>query len=363
MLPGVSTFLERHFPTPEFLFPHAAGVDVSDTSVKWISLEKKSEGLHVRTYGSVSISDGVVQQGAIRDAQAFSRILAEVAKKNHIRYAHVALPEEAAFVFRMQVPSNTPREQILNMVEFELEGRVPLPPASTVFDYDLLPNQDTDGHQEIGVVVFPRELAEGYASAFEKAGIMLLSLEIEARSIARAVTGSESETVLLVDYGLSRTGLAVVKEGVPIFTSTVDVGGEVITRQVMETCKVERVEAERIKNDEGLVVVAGDHNTAAASTPHVNSLSDAVSRAYRFWDTRRDEHGAAVSPLSRVILVGGSSNLRGIEDYVAGKVQAPVERGNVWQHICSFDTYLPPIDARSSLQYATAIGLALRNYL
>jgi Tfp pilus assembly PilM family ATPase len=58
--------------------------------------------------------------------------------------------------------------------------------------------------------------------------------------------------------------------------------------------------------------------------------------------------------------VGGSANLKGLADYIAGRAQAPCERGNVWRNVASFDEYIPPIDKRRSLQYATAIGLALR---
>ena len=34
--------------------------------------------------------------------------------------------------------------------------------------------------------------------------------------------------------------------------------------------------------------------------------------------------------------------------------------GGVGGHVASFDEYIPPIDRKHSLQYATAIGLALR---
>ena len=60
-------------------------------------------------------------------------------------------------------------------------------------------------------------------------------------------------------------------------------------------------------------------------------------------------------------LHGGSANLAGLPAFIAGKVQAPVERGNVWGNICAFENYIPPIDFRTSMQYATAIGLSLRS--
>jgi hypothetical protein len=34
--------------------------------------------------------------------------------------------------------------------------------------------------------------------------------------------------------------------------------------------------------------------------------------------------------------------------------------GDIWQRICNFDEYIPPIDRRTSLEFATAAGLALR---
>ena len=67
-----------------------------------------------------------------------------------------------------------------------------------------------------------------------------------------------------------------------------------------------------------------------------------------------------MTPIARVFLVGGTSNLRGLADYIAARVQAPTVRPDIWQNVCSFDEYIPPIDRPTSLQFATAVGLALR---
>jgi Tfp pilus assembly PilM family ATPase len=95
-------------------------------------------------------------------------------------------------------------------------------------------------------------------------------------------------------------------------------------------------------------------------TAAANALADEVARHYRYWDTRRDEKDVRTTPVERVILTGGSANLKGLDDFIAGKVQAETVRGNIWQHINDFDNYIPPIDLRTSMQYATAVGLALR---
>ena len=262
----------------------------------------------------------------------------------------------------MMVPHATPREQILRMIEFEFEGRVPIPPSAAVYDYSPIYAHSGTEQEEVSVVVFPKDIAEEYVEAFEGAGITLLSLEVEARSIARAVsTGAPDEPVTLVaDFGRARTGFAVLKRGIPIFTSTVEVGGDAITRTLTEKMNMSPAEAAHFKNEQGLNAMKENAPALEAISGTASALADEVARHYHYWDTRRNDRGDRMTPVGKVILVGGNANLEGLSEYIAGRVQAPVERGDPWRHVADFNDYIPPIDRKVSLQYATAIGLALR---
>jgi type IV pilus assembly protein PilM len=361
----VGRVLSRAFPTPKLLAPDSVGVDISDASIKWILLGRHGDTRKIEAWGQEPLEEGIVAAGVIRDPARLSTALREMKKKlPHVHCAHAALPEEAAFVFDMNVPNDSTRAQILNVIEFELEARVPIPPSSAVYDFDIIP-AEPGAQQEIGVVVFPQDLAEGYAEAFEGAGLTLLSLELEARSIARAVLSPHSpeSITLLVDFGLKRTGFAVLKRGIPIFTSTVEVGGEMITRALSEKLGLSKEDIEIWKNDQGLLPAEGQKSPGLeAVLGAASALGSEVARHYHYWDTRRNGSGDRVTPVSRVLLVGGSANLKGLGDYIAGRVQASVERPDVWKNACSFDRYIPPIDRHASLQYATAVGLALRAF-
>ena len=354
----------RAFPTPKFLAPPAAGIDVSDTSIKWLALESDATGCRIHSYGDQKLPDGIVVRGLIKDADAFVAALADLKKRlGGIVSVHAALPEEAAYVFSMQVPHGTSREQTLRLIEFEFEGRVPIPPSAAVYDFDVIGDDEENGNQEIGVTVFPRDLCESYASGFTQAGFSLLSLEVEASSIGRAVsTGRADEPVaLVVDFGRARSGFAVLKHGVPIFTSTVEIGGDAVTRAVEKELGLSGRDVETFKNEQGLKAAAsGKSPGSEAIIGTASALADEILRHYNYWDTRRNEHGERVTPVGRVVLVGGSSNLCGLADYVAGRVQANVVLGDIWHRMFSFDDYIPPIDSHLSLEYATAAGLALR---
>ncbi|OGG52052.1 hypothetical protein A3C18_01980 [Candidatus Kaiserbacteria bacterium RIFCSPHIGHO2_02_FULL_54_11b] len=362
---ALSKKFARWFPTPAMIYPRAVGIDISDASIKWLALAPYQSRYRIETYGEIPIETGVVVGGVIQNVEALGAVLGEV--KSHfggIVCAHSALPEEAAYVFELHVPEGTDHDQAISMIEFGFEGRVPIAPGAAVYDYDVIQKHDDGIGEDIGVAVFSRDLAESYVAAFEMAGIQLLSLELEARSIARTVSlGSADEPItLLVDFGRARTGLAVLKRGIPIFTSTVEVGGDLVTRAVMEKLSLSGDDAQKFKNEQGLLPDAGPKSPGVeAIVGTASALADEVARHYHYWDTRRNEKGERVTPVGRVVLVGGSANLKGLTDYIAARVQAPTVVGNIWQNVCNFDEYIPPLDARTSMQYATAAGLALRS--
>lgn len=355
----------RAFPTPVFLMPPSAGIDISDASIKWLVLAPDVSGYRVETYGEEPLPAGIVVEGTIKDSEALSHALREVRKRlGKVSTAHAALPEESGYLFEMHIPEGVSHDQAMKLIEFEFEGRVPISPEAAVFDFDSIEKHDDD-QEEIGISVFPRELAESYVAAFRDAGFTLLSLEFEARSIARAVSPpAESGVVLLVDFGRERTGFAVLKHGIPIFSSTVEIGGEEITRTLKEKLSLSPEDAVKFRNEQGLTPDEG--NTSAgldAIAGTASALSDEIARYYHYWDTRRDEKGERMTPVSKVLLVGGSANLKGLVDYVAGRVQAPTALGDVWQRVYDFNRSVPPIDRRTSLKYATAVGLALRSFV
>jgi type IV pilus assembly protein PilM len=355
-----SRALARAFPTPLLLLPTAAGIDISDSSIKWLVFSTRGESRRVARFGEIPLESGVVVSGMVQDVARLGEALSRVRRElGGVAAAHAALPEELAYVFGMRLLEATSRDQAMKMIEFEFEDRVPIPPSAAVYDYNPL-SENGGGVDEAAVVVFPEDVAQAYADAFDRSGLTLLSLEVEARSVARAVSSPGDPITLLVDFGKARTGFAVLKQGQPIFTSTVQVGGDMMTQGLMQKLSLSEADAERFKNEHGLLASGDARAGLEVVSGTASALADEVMRHFHYWDTRRNEEGQRVTPVGRIVLVGGSANLRGLPDYIAGRAQAPCERGNVWRNVASFDDYIPPIDSRHSLQYATAVGLALR---
>ncbi len=155
-----SRTLARWFPVPKLLLPPAAGVDITDASVKWLSFKEGPKGMRISSCGNQTLPQGLVERGAVKDPHGLAEVLKEVKKKSGCAFAHGALPEEDAYVFSMHVPPKSSRAQVMNMIEFELEARVPIPPSQAVYDFDTVAMRDDSG-EEIAVSVFPRDWPRG----------------------------------------------------------------------------------------------------------------------------------------------------------------------------------------------------------
>mgnify|MGYP001620026228 FL=1 len=78
---SVTNVLTRWFPLPKTLLPTAVGVDISDTSIKWIVLEESVKGKRVRSFGQEFLPGGTVVNGVVQDVSALAQSLSEMKKK------------------------------------------------------------------------------------------------------------------------------------------------------------------------------------------------------------------------------------------------------------------------------------------
>src|SRR4051812_39367104 len=114
---GISRALAQWFPTPKLLLPPAAGIDISDASVKWLVIAPYGSAYRISSFGEEPLQPGIVENGTIKNVDALADVLAKV--KTHlggVSAAHAALPEEAAYVFSMQLPHGTARKQVMSMI-------------------------------------------------------------------------------------------------------------------------------------------------------------------------------------------------------------------------------------------------------
>ena len=93
-------------PPPRFLLLPSAGVDISDTSLKYIQFKrdrKSGRSLELSNWGDIDIPEGALMRGDVRDGAKLSEAIKEVKKRTGVEYVRVSLPKRKHICSRQKL--------------------------------------------------------------------------------------------------------------------------------------------------------------------------------------------------------------------------------------------------------------------
>ncbi len=337
----------------------AFGLDVSTSSVHIVQFRGTPKSLSVQAFAQVPLTKGVVTGDEVTDSKAFSQAVDQAMHQPQYgsvssRYAVVNIPEAKAFVRVIQIPVMTETEAE-SAVPVESENFIPLPIDQVYLDWQIL---GTDGDKmNVLIVAAPREYVDRYIEILERAGVQVAALEVESQSCHRAlVDWSSGPTALIVDLAANHTNLIVVEDGNLHFTSTIPVAGNAFTEAIARSLGVASVKAEAVKRKVGFTNTAEYPNVKTALEPVLNVLASEVKNVASFY---REHAGREVAT---VLLTGGSARLTGLAEFLQAALKpsgiSQVLLADPWRNVPGLRQR--PFDAQESLNFTTAIGLALR---
>jgi len=348
------------FSTPTYLEMPSFGLDISDESIKFMELISAKNGIEPRKYGEKQIPSGVVELGKIVDSMKLEEILSELKKEQKIKDARVSILENQIYLFKLKLEKES-INNIKESIEFVLEEHIPIPAVDTIFDYDVI--EENEKEIIIQVAAIQVSIIEEYLAVFENCGINIHSFELEAQAIARAIIKKgDKETYMIIDFGEKRTGIFIVSNGVVMFTSTVDFGGASFSEMIQKNLDISFEEAEKTKIKYGLQRNLENKEIFPILLNGASILRDEIQKHFLYWHTHEDEDGVKNLPIKKILLCGGNSSIIGLADYFAVSMKTEVEIANVWVNICDLKKRVPNINSKQALSFATAIGLALRDF-
>lgn len=332
------------------------GVDFGSAGLKAVELAVEKGKPRLVTYGMTEMPVDIVRNVSpeARDqAVASLRALLAAAKVTTAK-AVAALPNYAVFTQIMDLPAMADKD-IAAAVRWEAKKIVPWPLEEMILDWKKLsatPAAGAPGTTKVLLIAALKNVVSRYLEIFKLANVELLSLETEAFSVARALSGSDVTTAMLVDIGAFTTDIAVVESGIPLINRTIDVGGSTLTKAIAQSLGISEQRAEQFKRDFGLAVESGGgipKTIEAAFSPVINEVK------YLF-DLYQ---GQSRTPIQKVVLTGGSAYLPNLPSFLQGLLKVPVILGDPWDKV-SYPVELKPALDEVGPMLVVAIGLALR---
>ncbi len=349
----------RYFPTLSYLAMNSCSIDISDQSIKYGELLATPMGLRLGRFGKEKIPAGVVVSGKIENKEKLTDILRALKKKENLHYVRVSMPEEQMYLFTVSLPK-VKEGDLRNIILLQIEEHIPLKAVDTIFDYEIISESENNIIVEVSAVAILT--IENYLSVFKGSGLIPLSFELEAQAIARAVVPSgDIETIMIVDFGDSRTGVSIVHDGRVFFTTTLDLGGSTLTNMIAKNYDISFDKAEEMKHSYGLDGASNIEDIFPVILNGISVLKDELNKQYVYWKNH-DDVGIKHDQISRIILCGGDANLKGLSDYLQASMKMRVDHASAWVNISDMEISIPRMSFEESLSYVTVLGLALGDY-
>jgi type IV pilus assembly protein PilM len=339
------------------------GLDISDLSVKLVKIENSGSFEYISSYISVPLPGGCISEGEIKQREQVVLTIKkafEIAGPKKIKTKKVicSLPETKAFLRIITIPQMDEHE-IEEAVKWEMEANIPLSLDQVYYDWQIIPDAlpEEKNKMNLLVVAIAKDAVDQTISVLESAGLYPVGLEIESIAQARSLLLEENKnaTVLIVDIGDRRTSFSITKDGVPCFTSSIPLCGQSFTDLISKSMGISFEEAEKIKLSYG---VGNDFKRDAlfkSIEPVLENFLQEIDRSIDFYVT-----GLKYSDgIDKIIMCGGGANMKGLLPYFSRKLGREIELGNPWTNM-KLGKNLPVIEKDQSLQYSTAIGLALK---
>lgn len=345
------------------LFPSAFGLDLSDLSMKAVWLNRAGKQDSVVSFGSVPLPTGSVIDGEIMDSgivQGAIAALLEKAGPKKIRTRQVvcSLPETKAFLRIISLPAME-EDEVKEAIKWEIEANIPLTLDQVYYDWQVLDLNLTQEKGKISVLVVAvaRNVVDQFQAVLAAAGLEVVGLETESIAQARSLLDERNEkrTTLIVDIGDRRTSFLIAIGNTPCFTSSVPLSSQMVTDAISKSFHISFDEAEEIKIKQGLGSLALKSPVLQAVLPVLENIAVEIEKSIDFYlnNLRYSEN------IDSIVLCGGGSIMQGLLPYFSRRLGRPIEFGNPWTNV-KLGEQLPLINRNYSVQYSTAIGLALR---
>lgn len=348
----------------------AIGIDIGTSAVKIVQLKKSPSGPELVNYGMMPLPPEAMVEGAVGDPQSVAAVIKDILKSRKIKpERNFASISGQNVIMRFTKLPIIPPDELEQTVRIEAEQYVPYAIDEVSITHSVLATVDEDdeggGKYNILLVVAQKDLVASYTDVLKSSGVSVEVVDVDTIAAINALENSYmasassqegGEVVAIIDAGARTTNISVLKAGNLQFTRNIPIAGNNITEMIRDVMKQEFDQAESIKVEEAEVSI-GDGSANEISEvvkTTVEELASEIRRSFDYYKAQTRE------PLiHRIILSGGSSNLRSFNTYLSNELGVDVYMGNPLEGIAV--TAPDPDELYNNLQqFTVAIGLALR---
>ena len=314
---------------------------------------------------------GDLDVGAVTNlsVEKLSQALADVIRESGIttRDGALSIPSAASLVFLIDLPAVINEKDLAGIVPTEARKYIPVPISEITLDFWVIPKKEESiadsaesdaaekqaSKTEVLIAAIHNDTIQKYKDIVKGSPVDSTFFEIEVFSAIRSTFSHELSTVLLLDFGASKTKLSIIEYGIVRSFHIINRGSYDITNALSKSLSIPFSRAEEIKREFGLQGDPADKNVAEIAKLTTDFIITETNSAILQYEKKNNK------TITKIVLSGGGALLPGFFEACKGRFSTEVVRGNPFGKV-EAPAFLTPVLTETGPEFAVAVGLALR---
>lgn len=334
------------------------GLDIGSYNLKVVQLVKSGKQYRLVAFGSGPST----RKGLASEADADLTALAGAIKKLHqeakisTKNVTTALPQDQVFTRTVNLPPLS-EEELRSAIKWEAEQYVPIPLEEANIAHQIVGQIKVDTQQktQVLIVAAPKRLVDKALKVLKTAGLNCVGLETEIVAMARSLVPPGEDIALVIDLGAKATDMAVVENGLVVFSRSIATAGEALTRAVASGLGLDPTQAEAYKKAYGADPQKLEGKVRQAIGPVLDVVVKEIEKTVEYY---RSETKKTVK---RVILSGGTAGLPEVVSLMASKLSLEIQIGDPFMQVAMEEALKKQFSQTQAPFYTVAVGLAMKS--
>lgn len=340
-------------------------LDIGSSDIKIVEGQVKGGKLKVYNMRKIKSPEDIIQDGELLNEESILLKLKEEMKTSGVRTKNIALVSSSSTIISREliVPYVENNEELKTLVNYEIEQFLAINLNNYIIQFMRLEEVIVDQvrKQKIFTIIYPKNLIESYRTLAEKLLLNPYALDITNNSIRKLSSIADiynvdlinkEESILYLDLGYKSVDLSIVNNNKLEFIRVMPIGGIEIDKFIADLNGISMEEAEEIKKTQ---VEVGKHRKEDQLNDGVVEVIEGwledLNRIIQFYTNKSNG-----KKINHIYIYGGTSKLRGIDEYIALKTGIETTKIITANNI----EFNKNIDTTTIEEYVNALGALVR---
>jgi type IV pilus assembly protein PilM len=331
----------------------AWGIDIGNRALKAVKLVRDGDALRVDDFELIEHEHVLSNAGDNRES-LIQTALANFVQRHPVKKTPVSVgvSGQQSFARFIKLPPVEPKK-IPEIVKFEAIQQIPFPLDDVEWSYQLFQSPESPD-VEVGIFAMRKDLISRYIQFFTDVDLNVQSVQMNPLAVYNAVYYDQrlKGTTMLIDLGAENTDL-IICDNDSVWMRSIPIGGNNFTETLVKAFKLPFAKAEDLKRNAATSKYA--RQIFQAMRPVFADLVAEIQRSVGFFaSVHRD------SRIKKIISVGGTFRLPGLQKYLQQNLSLDVERLDTIAAGAPVDPKLAATFNENLLSVISAYGLALQ---